>query len=471
MKTILITISRGSIARNLLQNPFYEHLRERHRLVIVTPAATDARFNQTFAHPNVRFIALEEHGHRFGDRLMMFFHRNLIYNGTIDQKNRWGIIGEAKSKRPSRASYLIKRALFKPLSRWGWPKEAARWLDARLLQGGEVANFKTILERENPALVFATNCTGDSEAALIKAARALGILTLGMPKSWDNLSKSSCRAKPDHLVVWSSYMAGEARSLQNFDARRVSIVGIPQFDYYCDASRVWSRERFCAQYGLDPNRAIILFASEGKLFPTDAEITDIIADDIHNDRLCKPAQLLIRPHYGYRDDEKKFAGVATRPWVALDTFNDPSPCFRDAWDYSREFMDRFLNSLYHSDVIIHTCSTLALDATAVGRPVISIRFDGREQKPYRKSIARWYETEYYRAVVATGAMHVVDTPAALQAALNITLTNPASHAIQQEQLTAEFMHKLDGRAGDRLAEMVERMAGDVPLQPNQRDHE
>ena len=43
-KTIIITIMRGMMARNLLKNDFYEILREKFNIVILTPAANDERF-------------------------------------------------------------------------------------------------------------------------------------------------------------------------------------------------------------------------------------------------------------------------------------------------------------------------------------------------------------------------------------------------------------------------------------------
>src|SRR3989338_913088 len=115
MKKILITIGRGWIARNLLHNDFYKILREKYKIVILTSAARDKRFIKEFNHPNVSFVYLEEKAQTWADLALFFFHKNLIYNSTIEQKNKWGIVCDPRSKHPSYASFLIKKAIFTPL--------------------------------------------------------------------------------------------------------------------------------------------------------------------------------------------------------------------------------------------------------------------------------------------------------------------------------------------------------------------
>lgn len=457
MKKIFLTISRGSLARNLLQNDFYKILCNNYKVVLLTSAAEDTRFQQEFAHPNVSFVLMTEVDHTMLDRFFFFFHKNLIYNPTVNQKNRWGAIGNPKSMHPTYFGYLIKKICFVPLSKLKWLRDGMRFLDLVFTQRAEVKKFQTLLLEEKPDLVISTNISADTEAALLKAAKKQGIKTLGMPKSWDNLTKNGFRAKADRLAVWSEFVKHQAVEFQNYKADQIVITGIPQFDYYVDTSRLWSREQFCQKYGFDPHKRIIFFGSEGKLFPVDADHAQIMYQFINTNKVAKPSQLLIRPHYGYKNDEKKFSDLVGKPNAVVDLFHQASNNFRDEWDYSQEFMDGFLNSLYHSDIIINTCSTLTLDAMSFEKPVISIKFDGYDKKPYRESLARWYETYYYNAVVSTGAVSVVESSEQLQTAINLYLTNPQAHQKERKFLRENFCYRIDGQSGQRISKIVEEM--------------
>jgi len=69
--TILITISRGAIARNLLQNEFYDLLK-RHfdQVVLITTAAKDERFQKEFGADNVEIIPMPDEAESFFDSII-----------------------------------------------------------------------------------------------------------------------------------------------------------------------------------------------------------------------------------------------------------------------------------------------------------------------------------------------------------------------------------------------------------------
>lgn len=459
MKKVLLTISRGSIARNLLQNEFYRLLRENFLVTILTPAWQDERFLKEFSHPNVTFLPLAEKPHTRGEAILFFFHKYLVYNSTVNQKARWGIIGDSRSEQPSYLLFLFRKTIFLPLSKLGFLREFVRFIDYHFFQRDTVRLFQGILQKENPDVVIVTNISDDTEAALLKACRKEEVTSIAIPKSWDNLSKHGFRAKSDYLVVWNEFMQHQARRYHNYSKKRIRIIGVPQFDLYSDKKRLLSREEFCELYRLDPAKRIIVFGSEGKLFPSDADITSIIAGFIKRGELGTPSQLLIRPHYGYKDDEQKFKGLFDVPDVRVDLFNNPSPVFRDRWDYSSEFDTRFASMLAHADVLINTASTLSLDAVSFDKPIINIAFDGPVTLPYEESIARWYETDYYQAILRVRATTVVTSADSLKDAIRIYLTNPGEKGHERESLRDLFCYKLDGGAGRRFFDFVTEIVG------------
>lgn len=455
MKTVALTISRGSIAYNLLHNDFYRELRERYHLIIFTSAHSDKRFLDEFSHPNVSFVPLEEVELSFFEEVIFFFHKHLIYNPTVAQKDRWGIIGDPKSKHPTWMGYKIRKIVFGALSKIHFLRDIVRYIDSLFLQRTQVQKFKTDLRSAKVDLVVATFINSNVEAALIKASNELGIPSIGYPKSWDNLSKHGLRAKPGRLIVWNESMRRQAISFDNYKKTEVDIVGVPQYDAYVDQSLIMSREQFCKEYDLDPKKKIILFGSEGKLFPSDSAIAKLIFHMIENKELGYDAQLLVRPHYGYKADEKKFADIAGEV-VKIDMFNKPSSCFRDSWDHSPVFAKRFINCLYHADVLINTASTLTIDAVCFDTPVINIAFNGEESLPYKYSVARWYETYYYKEVLQYNATVLVKTRDELRVAISTYFENPSFKQQERMKLKEDFCFKFDGHSGYRLFESVQK---------------
>lgn len=451
MKTIVITISRGAIAYNLLHNDFYRLLREKYKLVILTSAFKDERFLKEFSHKNVTFRDFGESNLTLLERAVFFLHKHLIYNSTVNQKSRWGIIGDPKSKKPWLLGHWLRRAVFIPLSGLVWLRYLVRWFDEKFLQRAEVLSYKKFLTEISADLVISTFVSGNSEAALIKAAKKSAIPVLGFPKSWDNLSKHGFRSKPDKLIVWNQFMKDQAIQFHNYRPSDVEIIGVPQYDSYTDKSLLLSRQDFCDIYDLDPAKKIILFGSEGKLFPTDTNIATILADYIAN----AEAQLLVRPHYGYREDEKKFSGLINLPGVKVDLLNNPSTSLRDAWDYSLPFAIRFINCLHHADVLINTASTLAIDAVVFDTPVICIGFDGEVELPYRQSVLRWYETFYYRNVLKYNAVSLVKSRSELISTTENYLVNSEYKSEERQKMREDLTYKLDGQAGVRFASIVE----------------
>lgn len=455
MKSIAITITRGSTAYNLLHNDFYRLLREKYKIFLFTSAFIDDRFLPEFSHPNVTLLPLSEKTQTKFERFLFFFHKHLIYNSTVNQKAKWGIIGDPNSRRATYLSYVLRRTFFIPLSHLKFLRDFVRWVDLRFTQKVEVDEFVSKFAELDIKCFISTLVTGDTEVAMMKAAKRLSIPTIGFPKSWDNLSKHGLRVKPDVLVVWNEFMREQAVQFHNYDPDMVTVVGIPQFDRYVDKSVIKSRKEFCEQYGLKPERKIILFGSEGKLFPSDKDVAEVIAKLINEDDFDVPSQLLIRPHYGYKNDEEKFTESQQLGNVVVDLFNNPSKNLRDQWDYSFEFADRFINCLYHADVLVNTASTLTLDAMAFDKPVVNVAFDGWKKLPYSKSIERWYETHYYRKVLSYEATWYVRSPEELRSAINKIFDKPSLKSEERAKLRNDFCYRLDGQSGQRFANFVD----------------
>lgn len=449
--TIFITVSRGAIARNILQNEFYD-LVKRHfdKVILITTAAGDARFAKEFGAPNVEIVPMLMRKDSFLDTFVSRLYKLLIFNeSTVGRVLYWYEVAPSRVQWLGKfIKYLFLRAVFQPLSKVTLVRRMIQRVDYLFLQQPLVAQYRQLIKEYRPDAIFATSIL--EEAALLKAARRERIPTVAMPKTWDNPSKLYFRARADAVAVWSSFVKDQMINFQDYREDEVVVVGVPQYDYFLNDAEYESREEFCAQVGLDPKKKIICLGSEGKVMPSDADIAAIIYEFIKKNELIKDCQLFIRPHFGYKNDAQKFSRLIGKPGVVIDMSNTPSGGFRDQWDYSKEHMRHFLNLLRHVDVIMSTASTLTLDAVALGRPNILIMFDGYEKKPFYASGTRWYVCDYFAELMRYQPALVADSPESLCASINKLLNNSTLLLENQERLCERFCYRLDGNAGKRL---------------------
>lgn len=458
MNVLMISICKGLVARNILQNDFFE-LAKKHfdKIIIISTAANDERFVREFGGEKVEIISALQCTNTIWDRIFIKCYRFLIYNKRTEMIARYDYQSEGSApKRFPRIKYILGKIIFCPLSKLKFLRKVLRKIDFLFLQKDLVKEYRKIILQYKPNIVFSTNIVDDSEVALIKAARKERIRTYSMCKSWDNPSKMYFRVKSDIVAVWSDFMKKQIIRYQDYKNSKIEIVGVPQFDYYIDKSRLASREDFCRKNNLDPNKKIILFGSEGKLMPTDPEIVRVLQDLISEKKLHGDWQVFVRPHFAYTEDRMKFKEFFAAKNVVVDNSHNFSSGFSDMWDYSKEQMDHFLNSLYHSDIVMLTASTLALDAASLGKQIIFIKFDGYKKQKKRKSVAGWYMSDYYSEVVKYNVGYVAESPEQLREAINSYAKKDDIFKAQQEKLRSHFCYKIDGNSGKRLFEVISK---------------
>ena len=456
MNSIIISISKGLVARNLLQNDFYSLIKDHYeKVVIVSTAARENRFIHEFKADNVEIVQAVEPIYNFWGRVFEKLFRFLVYNKRTEMMARYNFHSDNdKPKKWPRLKYWSTKIFFLPFSRVKTIRKILRYLDYLFLQKEMVKQYQDLIKKYKPKVVFATAILDDSEVALVKAARRNGIKTIAMSKSWDNPSKMYFRAKADVAPVWSNFMQSQIKKYQDYKDVEIPIVGIPQFDYYLDKSRLESRQDFCQRNKLDPSKKIIFFGSEGKLMPSDSNIVRILIDLNNGGKIENKCQIFVRPHFAYDNDRQKFAQFVNEKNLIIDNSHQASKGFSDGWDYSIKQMNHFLNAVYHSDLIILTASTLALDAAALGKPIVFIKFDGHKKNSQRSSVAGWYTSDYYGALIKHNPGLIVENVVDLKNAINAFFKDPDIFFSQQKRLLKNFCHKIDGRSGERLFKVV-----------------
>lgn len=448
MKNLFLVLSRGGLLRKFAESRVIHKLSDKgFRVVICTPPSPEqGQCAPLLGGLDIAFEPLRVARPTIVRRILQEFERAVIFNDTVKARFRYTI---ASKTDPSRL-LVFPRLYLLPLTRFiPGMKRFLRFLGLVLdPQEGHEALF----EKYRPAAVFSTTPHDESEAALLKSALRNKVPIVSMPKSWDNIPKILFPVKGKKLLVWGSYMKDEAVAFQDYAPAEIVETGAPEFDRYAHPERLWSREAFARRHGLDPDKKIILYGSGGADMTDEPRFIDVLDEYV---RAHPNTQVLIRPHAGYKDDTARYARFAGRAGIRIDKTIVQYHSPQSAWDASPERADNLYNSLHHADVCVNISSTLTIDATLCGAPVVNVDFDvDSGLDPKRRSVKRLFETSYTRAIMRTGATWRARSRTELFAALDETLAHRGARTKARETLIRQFAYKNDGGAADRIADAV-----------------
>ena len=448
-KTIFVTLLRGALIRNLLRTGVVRRLLDADvRVVLLTPNFNDEELFKEFAHPNLIIEPLRVSKKRF-QRFLEEVMRGAVFNRTVHFLYRYSIDGR---HHPKRAFYAPRMLLVAPLRFVPGFKYFIRWVDLKINPENE---HDYLFRKYKPDLVFNSASRGDQ--GVLKSAQRFGVLTVDMPKSWDNLSKNLFNVKADRLIVWSRFMKGQAIRLQGYKAEEIIVTGVPQFDFYARKDGLQSREEFFKKVGIDPRKKTILYTSSGGDVCDEAYFVELVREFIESGDL-PDTNILVRPHVGYKNDVGRFSRLRGVKGVVIDmTDKQQSDKFKDNWDTSVGHVYHLVNSLYHADVVINVTSTMIFDATACGTPVINLRFDSSGSSK-RHSVARYYGIDYVKAVQDSGATLVATNQDEYKDALRLVLAGGKKQTPATQNLIDKFLFKNDGKSAERLADALIKLA-------------
>lgn len=446
MKTIFITISDGEVAKNILETKVFDGLAEAMRLVLlVHPKSVDA-----YRHLLGARALVEPMPRPSSARVDEFFGDLFLY--SVHTESLLVKIEHSFASQGSLLGKYIKKTLWF-LGGFYWYRAFWRSVYA-LLPDHTLDHLFTTYQ---PDVVLAANLTSNEDARLIKTARRFRVRSFGLPKGWDNLTlKTFLPVFPDRLLVQTELMKKDAGSL-DVPEERVTVVGFPKFDIYAQMSRLLSRGEFMERFGFDPNRKLILYAGAGdQLAPYDEEILARFLDAVERGEVEGRPQVLVRPHPKYRYDAGR---IPPRPFWKLDW---PGKRLRESGDFrfDEEDVVHLMNSLYHCDLLIHTASTLGIEAAHFDRPSVTIAYDGDASLHPALSVARYYRYTHLARVMVTGGMKAARNFAELLRYTNDYLRDPALDHAARARVARENAGVIDGHAGERVAAAILQEVGE-----------
>jgi SAM-dependent methyltransferase len=453
---ICLSITHGFQARNLLQTDVLPLLLEAgYHVTIIGPASGSAEFQAAFRRPGVRFSEVVAKPGRLAD----FFGSVRRYALANPKRNATYNLFNEKFLHSRKPRYVVLRALNRLLGRRRALRDGWTALESALIPGRAM---EAVLRKASPALlVTGTPGTEHLDALLLRAARRLGIPTLCVVLSWDNLtSKGHMAVRPDRLVVWNERMRQEAVELHDYNPDEVDVAGVAHFDVYARPEQQLSGSAVCRRLGLDPARMILVFGTVSPyLFRYNLEVAELLARAVADGRISPPAQLVVRLHpqsisgiyaddvKAYRRLQEHYAGL-----MALDLPRVISSGLQ--WALPDDEMIWLASLLKRADVSLTVGSTLAIDAALCDTPIVGVAFDGFQRLPYRRSIRRTYDYTHYRPLVETGGLRLAENEEQMIELVNRYLSDRDLDSDGRARIVREQAWKLDGRSGERVAQLI-----------------
>ncbi|MGE3274323.1 MAG: hypothetical protein AB7O67_04370 [Vicinamibacterales bacterium] len=255
-----------------------------------------------------------------------------------------------------------KAVLRRPAGLRAW-----RWIEAASAPSPSVT---ALLREVAPDVVVASPTIWPKspvEADYIRAARALGLPTIGYLNSWDNLtSKGTIHVLPETYIVWNEALAREAVDLHDVPPGTIRITGAPHLDHFFGMRPVASRAELCARMGCPDDRPFLVFlCSSRTIFADEVPLVNRLVDALERQFPAGAAPtLVVRPH---PTNPFPFAEY-TRPGVVVHPRQGDQADTPAAW---QEYFDQ----LAQSAAVFGLNTTAFLEAVVADRPCLTIVAD------------------------------------------------------------------------------------------------
>lgn len=450
MKTILITITHGAAAKNILRTKVIKALLAAPGVNVTCLMRFPERalsYQKEIAHVRLTYDSFYRIPDGLAERLLSFLKFRLIKTATTDLRHRMSYDEHKNYFR------YIASSLFNQIIARRSVRQFLRFFDFRFI--GD-PGFGAVLDKYRPDVVVLTNLFDDGEVALLREAKKRKIATVGYVNSWDKLTaRSSVRLLPDTMIVFNEILKQEAMEDADMPEERIAVCGIPQYDQYVTDAPT-PRKEFFETNGLNPARHLILYAPVGITFSdSDWEVIDLLHEIISNGEI-KGAQLLVRFPPNDFLDERELAG---RPWLKYDL---PGIRFgtkrSEDWDMNFDELRRMTDLLAHTSVVVGYSASIIVDAAVFDKPSVGVNFEVKKSPLLARSPTQRYKTDHFKKVLRVGGIRLAGNRQELTDLINGYLRDPLIDKDQRRRFAEEQCWRLDGKSGERVASVILKAA-------------
>ncbi|KKW37460.1 MAG: hypothetical protein UY86_C0008G0017 [Candidatus Adlerbacteria bacterium GW2011_GWB1_54_7] len=142
--------------------------------------------------------------------------------------------------------------------------------------------------------------------------------------------------------------------------------------------------------------------------------------------------------------------TVTKPYSIPFKTNGSKPDY----EFTPADVELMVNSLRHSEITITTISTLTVDAIALDKPAVNIRFDADPNTPPGDRVELFSHFDHYLALEATGGVRLAHSFEELLLQLNAYLEDPRLDAEGRAKIRRAQIEFEDARSGARSAQAI-----------------
>lgn len=439
MKTIFITSFFGLIARNILVTDFLKILsfKKNLRIVILVPQEKLDLYSRNFASEN---IIVEGIPSRVFSRLESLVSSIFLNSSDTSARRIYRLIELKQGKK-----YL--RFLF----HWFLSKSSGSVFFRQFLRYSAIKilpkkdRFKILFKKYQPDFIFSTDIFEVDDIDLLCEAKSKKVFTIGMIRSWDNITTKGLNpVVTDKLVVNTPKIKDEALRYCDFKPENIFVVGIPHYDAYVTEKRT-PKDVLFKELNFNPAKKTVFFAAPSDIYTQGDPVTEKVVSVLN----FLDVQIILRL---YIVGSVNLGGIKTVPGKLFIDDPGSGKNFAQADLIGKDA--RLADLICHSDVVVAFASTLAIDAIVFDKPVVFVGFDGSDKRPYWKSLRRFYDYDHQKSILETGGVILAKTPQELLFNVDKYISDPGLDSEKRKHILDERCWKLDGRSGERLAEII-----------------
>lgn len=440
-KTVIVTSYHPLISRNIISSDILPLLqKEGVRIVIIVHEKQKEYFQEHFANEHTIIEAVDPASHR-SESFLRLISMGLVTPYNLFLRSLW--------KEGRYGKVLFARTIYYLFSKFFFVKKLFRWVVRKTTYTNA---FQAIFEKYNPDLVFATDLFFSDDIKLIEEAKRTGIKTIGMVRSWDNITtRGVLLAVPNTILVHNEVIKDEMIAYNRVPEDRIFIVGVPHYDEYITPPSI-SKEEFYKEMGLDIRKKTIFFAPGGRMqYKCDGEILKMFKELKDTNVFGYPVQYLVRQQPGDKMELNGF-DPDKDPDIVIDTPGINLTGRKKSSEITKKDEEELKASLYYSDIVITLLSTIAIDSAVMNRPVIIIGFDPKGCSI--DTVRKFTKYKHMKKFFGWGLLTISKSREEFIRDMSNYMENPQLHHEKRKALVQKYAYKVDGNSSERVAEVL-----------------
>lgn len=289
------------------------------------------------------------------------------------------------------------------------------------LMGYSMGRMFSVLEPKviisNDDCIYTKPLNSDAKMIVLQSARMLDYL-----EECRKVIFQKKRLKPDYYLSSGKVFAELKEKCQA--AEKIVVTGLPRYDVLGKARKIYSRPEFVEKYGINPHHKIVHWSTQCHVL-SDEENTANFREVFGAIKSLQNVTLVIKQHPA---EEERYTKEIKKSISECGVNVVITPKESDTYE-----------QLFVCDLMMTKTSTTAMEAVALGKPVIILNLSS-EPDP----------VEYVKEGVAIGVYRTGD----LRTAIERLLHDDSGLAAKRDGYIGRYLYKVDGNATSRVVEII-----------------